>query len=262
MFRVDGHVRIAAFSRDSRKLATATFEGLQLWDASTGTELFHLRWPKEFVPEDPRLGVTSMALMPDGQSAAVGMPDGTILVWDLRGAAKPISLAGNKSLERDNMNDLWANLLGEAKKAQATVYALRATADQTVPFLASHLGPIKVADPAQTAKLITALDDKDAGVRDASARALAEVGQQIGPDLRSTLDANPSMETRTRIEAILQGWTSGLAGETRRMARADETLRMIGSPPAVDPSTLAGGAPCARETQLARNALDDLKIAK
>lgn len=251
-------VRPVAFSRDSRMLATASLHALELWDAVTGARLFHLPWPKEYVSEDFQTGVSSLALTPDGHAALVGMPDGTILVWDLSAAARPESWVREGKLGQAELETLWSDLGGDAKKGQRAVHILAATPEKALPLLASRLQPVAAVNKAEVTKLIQSLDDIVARNREQAARVLAQLGEQISPELRHRLEENPSAEARSQIGAILSGWSSPPKGELLRVIRAIQALRMIGTPAARQIlEKLTAGAPNARETVVARDALEN-----
>ena len=64
-----------AFSPDGKTLATASWDGIKLWDVAT-------RRSTAILEETPYGGVKSMAFSPDG-TLATGSEDGTITLWDV-----------------------------------------------------------------------------------------------------------------------------------------------------------------------------------
>jgi WD40 repeat protein len=76
------YARTMAFSADGSRLFTAAITGpLALWDTADGTQLANHQGRRDGGASDP----WSCALAPDGQTAACGVGDGTIILWDLRG---------------------------------------------------------------------------------------------------------------------------------------------------------------------------------
>ena len=67
-----GEVTSVSFSPNGRMLASAGWDGIRLWDASTSIRLKTLAVSAE-----------SVAFSPDGRTLASGAPDGTVLLWDL-----------------------------------------------------------------------------------------------------------------------------------------------------------------------------------
>jgi RNA polymerase sigma factor (sigma-70 family) len=258
LFHADGRIGYASFSADGRLLATASDNALQVWDALTGAKLFHLQWPAELVPESPSSAVYSIVLTPDGHAAVTGMNDGTILAWDLTAAAKPSSPIRSTKLEKQDLEKLWSGLTGDAKLAQSSLRTLVAAHDQAVSFLAGKLKPVAVIDPTRLANLVADLDAKEFSIREKAARELSQIGEQIEPDLRHVLDGKPTPEVRNRVEAVLANLQAARQpqGEKRRTLRAIQALRVIGTTDAHRVlQKLADGAPNARETKVAQEAL-------
>ena len=85
-------------------------------------------------------------------------------------------------------------------------------------------------------------------------------GEQAVPALRKVLASSPALETRKRIEELVEKLTSGtLTVEQLRLIRAVETLERIGTPEARQVlRTLAQGAPGALPTREAEAALNRL----
>ena len=89
---------------------------------------------------------------------------------------------------------------------------------------------------------------------------LLKVGEQAVPALQKVLASSPPLETRKRVEELVDQLTGGtLTAEQLRVVRAVEALERIGTPEARRLlQTLAEGAPGALPTREAQAALDRL----
>jgi hypothetical protein len=80
--------------------------------------------------------------------------------------------------------------------------------------------------------------------------------------MRKALEAKPALETRRRVELLIEKrereeWTP--SGERLRTSRALEVLERAGTPEAKEVlTTIANGAPGARQTVVAKAALQRL----
>jgi Tol biopolymer transport system component len=84
---LDNHGSGVAFSADSRSLATANADGVQVWEIQTGRQLLNLN---EFT-ESARC----VAFSPDGQRLAAGANDWTVRVWDARTGKRLLIFKGH-----------------------------------------------------------------------------------------------------------------------------------------------------------------------
>jgi len=112
--RLGGHeatINAVAFSADSSKIATASFDGsVRLWDAATGA-LLH----SPFTEHNGR--VLSVAFSPDGQILATGGADRKIMLYDIRTGTQ----IGEPLIGHDNwVRDLRFNATGDALYSSAT----------------------------------------------------------------------------------------------------------------------------------------------
>ena len=262
LFHVNGWISYVAFTADGRALATIEDDALRVRDAVTGTELFHRVWPQDFglnrkiSPSRLTFPFHSLALLPDGRAAITGLRDGTILVWDLERPTWPTSKAASNSVDRKDLDALWADLAGDPSKAQQAVRALAGAPAQALPYLAERMRSVAVVDSKHVEKLVGDLDSKQFAVRDDANRALTELGEQIEPTLRKVLEGKPSSEVRTRVDAILSGLKANPPASTKRILRALPLLQRDGTPRAQQVlREMASGAPGARETEEAKRAL-------
>jgi WD40 repeat protein len=280
-------VRGVAFSPDGKRLATGGYSrSLQLWDLATGREalplpghcdavvtvafspdgkllasagqgdrsvrLWDIFGGKELAKFEGHLGpVLTVAFSPDGKLLATGSADTTILLWDISRvrvtlpapAARPAALAR-----------LWDDLQrAEAGPAFQAVWALAGSGDPAADFLARHLKPVPAAEAARLRKLLADLDDKDFHVREAAAKALAELCAAFEPELRQALKGELSLDARRRLTRLLEQPRE--SAEALRQGRALLALELAGTPKArALLRRLAGGAPGAVLTRDARAA--------
>jgi WD40 repeat protein len=191
--------------------------------------------------------VRSVAFTPDGRCAVSASEDTTLLVWDLRAV-------GGGPERREELPNLWADLAGDdAEKAYRAVCRL----GSAVPFLRQRLKPAAPVSAEQIARLVRDLGDRRFKVRDRAARELEALEERARPALRAALAGRPGLETRRRLERLLEQLDGPLpAGELLRGLRAVEALEQAGTAEAREVlRLLAGGAPEARLTRDARAAL-------
>jgi RNA polymerase sigma factor (sigma-70 family) len=254
--RMDCWALHTAFSQDGRIVVSVGTETIDVWDAVTGAGLLHISLPDDLISKNPGASITGLALMPDGHAAVTAMQNGTILVWDLTLAGRPSTWSRSRKMDRKDLEILWSDLIGDAAHAHPSVQILAAAPDQAIAFLGDRVQPAASVDAREIANLIGGLESKEFAVREIATRRLAQVGEQIEPELRKLLLGKPSPEVRKRIETILTGLNGSPNGETRRTLRVIQVLTMIGTPEARKVlEKIAGGAAEARETRQAKDAL-------
>jgi RNA polymerase sigma factor (sigma-70 family) len=259
---LDGHrrgVSVVAFSPDGRLAASAGhatgyyYEAedprrILLWDVATGQRLVQF--------EGHVSDVTSLAFSPDGTRLVSGHRDSTALVWDLASLPKLPALRANA----DQLDALWEDLAGkDAWKAHQAVWRLASSPEHSVPFSRTHVSPAAEVDPKRLARLLADLESDTFAVRSAAAEELEKIGDQAAPVLRTVLAKKPSLELRRRAEQLLRGMHPVASPERLRRIRAVQVLERIGSPGAREVlEKIASGAPAARETREAKDALGRL----
>jgi hypothetical protein len=237
-----------AFSRDGQMLATAHADALRIWEVATGVEVFHIKRPKNCHDVRGDSFVTSVAF--NGTALVTGMPDSTVLIWDLT----PDGWT-RKDLDKKALATVWSDLAADAPKAYRSIWALAESPATAVPFLKERLKPVEEVDPKQIQRLLANLDSDQFATREEAAKELAKLGERIHPVLRKVLEGQPSEEVRTRLKAILEQ-PAVPSAETLRTLRAIQVLERIGTDEAREVlKTLATGAEAARETQEAKEAL-------
>jgi hypothetical protein len=202
--------------------------------------------------------VWALTFSPDGRFLAAGLQDSTILVWDVGQLRKPEAAA----LTKRELDQKWADLADEdAGKAQRAIGSLILAPKQTVPFLHDRVKPVAVADKAKIQQWIAELDSEKFPVRQAAVKALEKIGAQVQVPIRNALQANVTLETRRRLEQVLNAVLDVPGRETARALRAIMVLERIGSPEARNLlETLARGAPGARKSEEAKTSLERLKV--
>jgi hypothetical protein len=109
-------------------------------------------------------------------------------------------------------------------------------------------------------RLIADLDNARFATRQDAAKQLEQLGELAVPALKQTLAAQPGLDTRRRIEGILdklEGWDR--SPERMRFRRAMQLLEGMATPEAARIlEAIAGGAPESRLTQEAKEAVGRL----
>jgi WD40 repeat protein len=244
----------AVFSPDGRVLAAnPSGSTVRLWDVVTGKELAAYRGHQG--------GVVSLLFSADGKRLISGSRDGTVLVWDASKIRRTLP-AGERRLDPDAADRLWADLAGaDAEQAFAAMRDLWGAPADAVALLKRRLKPVPAVEPERVAKLIADLDAKSFSAREKAAAELEKLGDLIKAAARQQLAKGSTLETRQRLEKILDKLREGApASEVLTALRGVEVLEHIATPEARQVlRTLAEGAPGTRPTEAARDALRRLE---
>jgi WD40 repeat protein len=250
-----GKFDYVAFTPDSRAVVVADKQKLSVWDTVTGERLHQREWPEDVRDGRGEAKISSLAVLPDGR-VATGMTEGDILVWDLATSTWPVQQPA-RELSRDLSDALWSDLARDARAAYRAVSLLVAMPARSVPLLGTYLHPVAV-DSKHIEKLLTDLDDERYEVREAASCELARLRYHAEPMLRRALQEKPTLETRRRIDAILDGPRRPSA-EALRILRAITILERIGTPEARRILEKLASGTASPETRAAQQALFRLK---
>ncbi len=240
--RYDGRDMAAscyALSPDGKTLATGG-QSVRFWDLETGEELLQFH--------DEKTEAAAVAFAPDGKTLASAGPDGTVLVWDLKG------------LPTARLEALWRELGGSnAADAVHAVRAMKATPAESVAFLREHVKPAPPPD-TRASRLIADLDSDDFETREKATADLLKRGKAVYADLQKAYAGNPTPEARWRLELLLARLKDAPSDDTAKL-RAVQVLETIGGDDARQVlEYLAKGRPDARVTTEAKASLQRLNM--
>lgn len=170
----------------------------------------------------------------------------------------PAARANNDSLE-SLWQDLAASDEANVRQAYRSMQVFARFGSQAVAFLGERLRPASSPDAECLARWIDDLDSTAFTRRIEAEAALEKIGLTAGPALRERLERKPPLEMQRRIESLLQRLdVHEPTAEDLRQLRAVEVLAAIGGAEARELlDTLAAGAPGARLTEAARQALPE-----
>jgi hypothetical protein len=171
-----------------------------------------------------------VSFSPDGRLLASAGMDTSGLVWDLTGRFRDGRFEPCPLPERD-LGRHWNDLAGaDAARAYRAVLALAGSPDNAVSFLHERLKSLtRPVDPNRVAALVADLDSGEFDRREKAIGELERLGPAAESPLRQALAGKPSLETRRRIERVLEKLAQT---DLLRAGRAIEALEMIGTDPA------------------------------
>jgi WD40 repeat protein len=213
-----------AFSPDGKLLATGGEDStIHLWETATGSEI------RRFLGHTT--AVLALSFSPDGRTLASGSADSSVLIWDVTGHLQDGHLRG-QPLAAKELQKRWATLASlDAAQGYPALWDLVAAPRQSIPLLKEKLRLATPADPKRLAKFVADLDSKRYAVRKKATLELEKLGDLAEHALRVRLTADLSLETRQRLDRLLQKLES-LTPERLRNLRALTVLEQVGTPQA------------------------------
>jgi WD40 repeat protein len=158
--------------------------------------------------------------------------------------------------------DCWQDLAAaDAGQAYRALWRLVQQPAPAVQLLDKHLSPAAAPDAEKVRSWLADLGDAKFAVRDKAFKELENLGELAEPALKKALKNNPELETKRRIELLLNRLAETVRSpEKVRMIRAVEVLEMLGTAEARGLlQRLAAGFPPHRLTQEAQETLQRLK---
>lgn len=247
-----------AFSPDGRLLAIRTTDStIRLWQVALGSEY------GEFSGHQG--GVNTLAFSADGATLISGSNDTTLLVWNMNALRNKADAPRPTELTAKELEALWTDLGGsDAQKAFQAIHKLAALPNQAVPFLGERLRPVPAVESSQVARWIKELDSESFVVRERATQELEKLGEQAEPALSKALAADPSRETRKRLDQLLELVASRTYTAEQvcaiRALEALERMEVMEARAVVE--KLAGGAAGALITREAQRSLERMAGAR
>jgi WD40 repeat protein len=243
LVKTKGAVENLFLSPNERFLAGIASEGLTVWETASW-KLVHS------FAESP--SPHSMVFSRDGRSLFVANSDSTILEWDVSGQFGRKTKAPNQ----DRLNALWRTLTDAPDKAYPAAWEMLDHPAESVPFLIGKLSPVKPLNEQRVRQLLDQLDSESFAEREEASHQLLALGEQTLPMLRQALREGRSLETKKRVEAVIESLTCGPSPQQLRLLRALAVLEWSGTAEANEHlHRLAGGAGGASVTEAAKTAL-------
>lgn len=146
--------------------------------------------------------------------------------------------AGLREFKADELAQLWKSLAvaDDANDAETLMWQMAAGSDQTVEFLRKQIKPLPKPNATQIQQLISQLSDETFKTREAAFKALEDLGDLPGEQLKEAAKNDPSAEARFRASRLLTQIEKGTihSAEIQRDVRATRVLGRIGTPAAVE----------------------------
>src|SRR5262249_26982771 len=186
-----------AFYPNNRYVITNDYDGIQVWDAIT-SKIVDRRPMPERIHSSTTSGsfASCLAFTRDGR-LATGHPDGTILLWNM-----PLPPDAPQLLAAKELESLWTDLAdADAAKVWHAIWNL--SDGRAVRLLCERLKPVQPVPAEKVNALVAELDNESFERRQGAVKQLKTLGWRAGPALREALNANPTPETKRRIQEVL-----------------------------------------------------------
>ena len=252
-----------AFAPDGRHLAYAAPQGYSRTGHVYGDhfvvvlDLITRREVARFYPEAGT--VLCLVFAPDGKTLISAGNDNTALLWKMAALAPKADV---KNLSAEEIARLWTELGDvEAGKAYRALTQLGQGGEAVATLLKDKLAAAAARDGKHIEQLIEDLDSEQFTRRNRATAELAKLGNEAEARLAQTLKETKSPEFRRRLELLLKKIERAVPSrDVVQAQRALTVLERLATPGArAVLETIAGGAPEARLTQQARQALERLK---
>jgi WD40 repeat protein len=247
--------RAGALSPDGTLLATASHEGLALFDLVNDKTMVRL---------DAVAQGSDVCFSPDGSLLAVAgstlEQEAAITLFDMPRQRRVPPLPGD--LNDEQLETLWNDLsVSNDFKLQRVLGTLRGVPKRSVSFLEKKLQPVSEAQRKRVQGLIRALDDDYPHRREKAMEDLQGLAADFEPLLSETREKQEPGEVRNRLHFVLRRQReAAVPRPLLTQLRAVGVLEEIATPGArALLQALAGGAAGARVTQEATEALARLK---
>ncbi len=245
-------VTIALSSDGSLIAAPGPKHTIRIVDASIGKEVGTLSGH-----DGP---LSSVVFAADGKTLVSGGHDTTVLAWDL-GRLKRTPQAQPNDIQPKEFETLWSDLFSnDARQAGQAVHALIGGSKSSVAHLKDRIQPAEAIDPKIVDQWLRDLDSSNFAKRSTASRELEKLGELAVPALQKLLETQPSLETRRRVEFLVENLTGQHLSPTQiRTVRTIEVLERIGTSEAREMlARLAAGAAGSLTTREARLSLQRL----
>jgi hypothetical protein len=224
-----GEVAHVAFLPGGRELVTASLDSIQSWDVLSGNSIANVSVPGRQRGVFGPSFASSMALAPDGQTVATGLPDRSVVLWRL---LAPARLPVKTLLKPDELNRCWADLAKrDAHWAYVAQEKLIETPEQTLTLFRGGLTPAALPSRSELSRLVDDLGHEDPKRRETASERMLEYGTIVKSPLREILRGQLSDEKRRGINKLLAALSSFSPADVRGV-RAVRILERIDAPEA------------------------------
>jgi WD40 repeat protein len=244
-----------ATSRDAGLIAApGPNHSIRVFDVSVGKQVGSFRGHDG--------AIASLVFAEDGKRLVSGGSDTTILVWDLASLKRQPTGQISK-FQPNEFDGLWADLAStDGHRAGKAVHKLIAGSQGSVTLLKEHIQPAIPADPKAIDQWLRDLDSSSYIKRELATRELVKLDELAVPALQKLQATRPAVETRRRIEFLLDALTGRHLSPTQiRVVRTIEVLEKVGTVEAKQVlERLADGAAGSLTTRQAQMSLDRLRL--